>query len=572
MVLQKLISALHHYTPKNSALSRWRSFFKRPIFSGILLVLMSWGGFFLYFWPQMFHWTAKGLEAGWLFIWADWSAHLTYTNVFVHRPLELWLSGHPLYVGQKFSYPFATNLVSALLMRMGWDVVPAFIVPSIVMTLWLLVVLLLFYKQISRSVSRAYVGVTLFLAGGGLGFYTFFQDVAEFGWQNILYPARQATQFEAVGLRWYNVITGQLLPQRAFLFGLPWFLSVALWLENWRQRHFHGWKWWRVSLAGVFAGFLAFVHMHSYIVLVIACAVLALWYWRAWKFWLFFAAGAFFPSLLVYSLLYGGEVGVSFFRWYPGWLANSQAFGMNWGWFWILNWGVFLPLAAIGTFLRKHALSPWIVVGWVLFALANMVLFQPYDWDNSKILTYAYLLLVPAVLHALLAVWNLWQNQSLFFRRNGQFFALLLFVSLTLSGWIDIWRVSYVEKHSYQMISHEDIGLASAFRQISEPTDRSLTSDAHNLWLPMMTGRPVVMGYRGWLWSYGIRYDAVQRDVATMYSGGEAAEQLIDQYAVKFVVIDLGAERDWRPNEAYYAERYPLVLSGQYSRVYQVRD
>lgn len=536
-----------------------------PLATGIILVLTSWGGFFVYLWSQMFRWGEKGIEAGWLFIWADWAAHLTYTNVFVHRPLSEWLIGHPLYVGQKFSYPFGTNLISALLIRGGWDVVSAFVIPSMIFTLWFLVILLIFYKQISRSVSRAYVGVTLFLAGGGLGFYTFFQDVWNHGWSAILYPLRQATQFEEIGLRWYNVVTGQLLPQRAFLLGLPWLFSVAVWLERQRQKKFTGWQWWQVFLAGFLAALLSLIHMHSYIVLVIMCAVLALWHWQSWRFWVWFAVGAFFPSLAVYLVLYGGEVGTSFFRWYPGWLANPRAFDMNWLWFWTLNWGIFLPLAVWGTGIRQHWRQPWIVVGWTLFALANLILFQPYDWDNSKILTYAYLFLIPAVLAALHRLWHMRQ------RWLGAIVATTLFLFLTLAGWIDLWRVSAVEEHVHVLVSYQDMELADRFMAISQPTDLSLTSDVHNLWLPMLTGRPIMMGYRGWLWSYGIDYTAVQSDVATLFAGGPQAEKLIDHYGITFIVIDLGAERDWKPNEAYYSERYPRVLSGGYSRVYRVR-
>lgn len=514
----------------------------------------------------MFRWGEKGIEAGWLFVWADWAAHLTYTNVFVHRPVAQWLVGHPLFVDQKFSYPFGTNIVSALLVRLGWDIVPAFVVPSMIFTIWLLVILLVFYKQILASATRAYGGVTVFLAGGGLGFFTFFQDVWANGWSAVMYPLRQATQFESIGLRWYNIVTGQLLPQRAFLFGMPWILTAFVWLEQWRKKEFSGWSWWKVLLAGFLSALLALIHMHSYIVLVIVCAVLALWHWKSWRFWSWFAFGAFFPSLAIYLLLYGGEVGVSFFRWYPGWLANERAFNMNWLWFWVLNWGVFLPLALWGTWLRKNWSNPWIVSGWVLFLLANLILFQPYDWDNSKILTYAYLLLVPAVVSALQKIWNL--KPKLF----GFVGAVFLFLVLTLAGWIDLWRVSAVEEHVYLIASRQDVALAERFREISNPTDLSLTSDVHNLWLPMLTGRPIVMGYRGWLWSYGIEYSPVQRDVATLFAGGEKAEKLIDHYNIKFVVIDLGAERDWHPNESYYADRYPLVLSGGYSRVYRVRE
>ena len=118
---------------------------------GLGAVLMTWGVYFLYLWPKMLFWSAKGIMAGWIGLWGDWAAHLSYASVFAYRPITNWFTAHPLYWDHKFTYPFAADAISGLLMRLGVDVVPAFVVPSIITTLFLLIALYAFYYFILKS-------------------------------------------------------------------------------------------------------------------------------------------------------------------------------------------------------------------------------------------------------------------------------------------------------------------------------------------------------------------------------------------------------------------------------------
>lgn len=92
---------------------------------GFGFILITWGVYFCYLWPKMLSWTEKGLRAGVVRVWADWAVHFSYAGVFAYRSFSDWFIGHPLYWDRKFTYPFAVDAVSGLLMRFCIDPVPA---------------------------------------------------------------------------------------------------------------------------------------------------------------------------------------------------------------------------------------------------------------------------------------------------------------------------------------------------------------------------------------------------------------------------------------------------------------
>ena len=115
--------------------------------------------------------------------------------------------------------------------------------------------------------------------------------------------------------------------------------------------------------------------------------------------------------------------------------------------------------------------------------------------------------------------------------------------------------------------------IATAFRGISDPDDLVLCSDHHHHWVPSLSGRPVLLGYRGWLMSYGFDYRGVERDVRTMLAGKPGAAELLERYEVEFVVIGETEHRDYGADEQYFLDRHDLVLEEAGYKVFQrVRD
>lgn len=533
---------------------------------GLAAALASWGLYFLVIWPRMFFERADGLYAGWRTVWADWVAHLAYASVFAERPFGSWLSSHPLFATQRFDYPFLADALSGLLMRAGVDRVGAFVWPSLLASLALVALLYAFYARLLPTPGRALLALTLFFTNGGLGFLLFASDLSrDPSWALLAVPPREYTWLEPQRIEWINVITSELLPQRGLLLGLPIGLTVLLVLLRQQAAGFaHATPAKLVGL-GLLASVLVVTHAHSFLALAWLCAWLFLFDLRHLRHWLTFAAASAVPGLALVALSYHDVGSRGFLAWYPGWLANP-AYGPQPISFWLflwLNWGVFLPLAAVSMLRLGGLRQPLWLAGATLFLAAMLFRFQPHPWDNTKLLTWAHLLLCMPVAQYLARLWA--RPGAL-----GRQLAVALFCFATASGFLDVWRLLGGDAVSARMWSREELELAEAFRRASPPDALVLGSDDHHHWVPALAGRRVLLGYRGWLASYGIDYAQVERDVERMLQSGDPA--LLARYGVDFVVIGRSEREIFGAREESFEGRYVVVAQAAGTRVFDVRS
>jgi hypothetical protein len=212
---------------------------------------------------------------------------------------------------------------------------------------------------------------------------------------------------------------------------------------------------------------------------------------------------------------------------------------------------------------RRHR-DPLVMGGVLLFVACFLFRFQPHAWDNTKLLTWAHLLLCIPVAHYLR---HLWSKR----RPVSRCLAALLLVFTTASGFLEVWRLTRTPEIAVRMWSAEELALAEAFRSLSDPLSTVLCSDHHHHWVSSLAGRPVLLGYRGWLASYGIDYSAVERDVRTMLQGGPGAEELMERYGVEFAAIGRSEIQDYGAAEGYFREHHELILEEAGYAVFWVR-
>jgi hypothetical protein len=280
--------------------------------------------------------------------------------------------------------------------------------------------------------------------------------------------------------------------------------------------------------------------------------------------WLIFAVSAGLPSAALFALLYAGSGAGGFVEWYPGWLTNSPEHRdiPLWLFLW-LNWGVFLPIAAVSMIRFRYYRDPLVFGGVVLFVLCFLLRFQPNVWDNTKLLTWSHLLLCVPVARYLA---HLWSKPALISRCV----AVVLLVFTVASGSLDLLRMTRTKAVAHRMWSSDEMQLADDFRAISDPTSLVLCSDDHHHWVPSLSGRQVLLGYRGWLASYGVDFGPIARDIRAMLDGGEDAEALIARYGIDFVVIGRTERRDFDANESYFEQHHELILDRAANKVFSV--
>jgi hypothetical protein len=535
---------------------------RKRFLQGLAAVFATWGIYQVLLWPRMLFRTPQGVFAGCPSVWADWGAHFAYGSVFAYRPVQDWFIGHPLFHDRPFSYPFLADAIAGCLMRLGVDIVGAYVWPSLLTGLALLALLYSFYYLLSGGARVAATAVTLFLASGGLGFYFFVRDALRGDlWSVLTFPPREYTATASVGSRW-NTWTLLLLPQRALLLAMPIFLLLFLILWLWHRRSFRGVSGLKlVALGGCF-GLSLIVHVHAAIFAALVLLSFAATDGQRLRQYLTIAAGSMIPAGVTYLSFYRG-VGRGFLRWSPGWMTGPGQPGFSS--YFMMSWGWFLPLAVYAVARYRLWKNPFMVAAGAAFVLVNLVAFQPYKWDNSKVMVWTYLVLCWPAARLLV---ELWDSRAAILNA----LAAACFVLLVFSGLIDALRLLRTDRLAVQLWGFTELQAAQDFRAFSNPTDRVLTSDAPTHWVSTLTGRPILLGYRGWMWTYGIDYRQTEADVMSMLRGDARAETLLRQYQVAYAVIGPTEIEGFAAREAFFVERFPLVMRrGPYS-VYRTKQ
>ncbi|MCB9800576.1 MAG: hypothetical protein H6773_00100 [Pseudomonadales bacterium] len=531
---------------------------------------LGWFSYFFYFWANAIIINNEGgISAQMVNLWGDWAAHFTMGSAMAERGLLLTTS--PFLLNASFSYPFVADMISAVLIRMHLDFFMAFVLPSFVFSCLFVIALFVFYKQLLKSVVLALLASTIFLFNGGTGFVYYFKDVAESPnkIETALNPPRDYTNMEELHYRWISVITSMVMPQRAFTLGFPVTLLLLTIIlkyseEEEKSATEHPLKiflkkliskpanqlnrrtWFFASAA--IAGILPIIHTHSFLVLFI---VLAFWSLRDvvlangrsarvralldWTIFAFITACVALPLLSIFIL---NNVHSSFIKWYPGWYVGNDYPTETLLSFWFKNWSV-VPLLTLGGLItaslspkkniqklyQLFTHAPFII----LFILTNLVLFQPFVWDNTKILVWAsvgFAALTAVFLH------TLWQKHTLI-----KPLVIALTIIICLSGFLDVFRAIKFDLHSYQMYSAEELTLAAWTKENTPADSIWLTGTYHNQWMFNLTGRQALATYTGWLWTHGYDYNQEERAVRNIYYNPVLNRATLDFYHIDYIVV-----------------------------------
>jgi len=119
-------------------------------------------------------------------------------------------------------------------------------------------------------------------------------------------------------------------------------------------------------------------------------------------------------------------------------------------------------------------------------------------------------------------------------RRQGVLSAML-FVFLTLSGGLDLWRAA-ADKIVLAVIPPEADAFARDIREKTPPRAMILHAPAYNSEV-YLTGRRTLYGYPGHIWSQGLDAGTREEDIKKMYTGHPDADALLKKYGVDFAVV-----------------------------------
>jgi len=417
-------------------------------------------------------------------LYGDTAFHSAQITSFAVQGVPI---SNPLYAGVPFRYPFLINFYAACLIKLGMSLRLALVLPQIMNFAAFLTLFQLVAKKFTNPIGTLFGFLMMLLGWGGLGFVNYIHDSLTSGTWKV------STEYTNDGrlLRMHNFI-GLALPQRGLLSGLILGLLLTvcfLYHEGVLQRKHGLWL-------GLFLGILPLWHVHSFLFMGLSLFV---WFsFRYLKNWrenidgiLTFSSVAIALSLPI-MLWYGQQLSPRL-RLEMGWTQPDQNILL----FWLRNTGFMIPLALLSLIhvmkSNRYVFLPALIV----FFLANIVVFQPWDWDNIKLLVWVFLFVsIPACSYL---AW--------LFSRGAGFKVLTIFLlfTLTASGSLSLLRLLSKE-YVFTIYDRYDLELANWAMKSTDPASVFLVSDVPAHPISGLTGRSVYLGYPGYVWVHGIDY------------------------------------------------------------------
>jgi hypothetical protein len=517
----------------------------------------------------------------------------------------------PTWAGARFTYPFMVDFVAACFVRAGASLRRAMLLENFVLALSLVGLLYRFTLKLTREWIAGLIAPALVLFSGGLGWWYFFKDSkwSEQGVFGVLFNLQQQftitmNSVPDTGFRWGNSLTTLLVPQRGILFGLLLALIVfTIWWQAThedmdaltrgrgdaakgdedKKRRKQGGKGMRkgienprvnastrqripamqrMAAAGAIAGVLPLVHAHSFVVVMLVGAGVALLTgikeWRAWA--AFFIVAGLIAAPQMWWATHGSSVQAeSFFGWNFGWDKGNE----NFFWFWFKNTGLFIPLIFAAFLWRgdhsdgeKYLVSRRLFYFYLPFTLCfivpNLIKLAPWPWDNIKVIFYWFIASVPLV--ALLLARLLRGSFAL------RAVSVALFLTLMLAGVLDVWGVAS-RVSEFRIFDAGGVAFAEVVKEKTPPRATILHAPTFNTPI-FLTGRRSVMGYPGHIGSHGIDYKDRLREIMRIYAGAPDAESLLAKYGVEYVVIG--------PHERHEMEQQRMFVNDQFFMRYSL--
>jgi hypothetical protein len=470
----------------------------------------------------------------------DICLHLTQINYLGSNP-RYW-PDNPIFAFDKLRYPIGLNIFNAELAQVGIEPPQGIIIVALVGSLLTLRALFLFNGPF---------GVAAFLFNGGLAGFAFFQSFALKDYQQ--------------DLAWKSIPLAMFVTQRGLLYAVP---AALILLCHWRttlfKRHLdRGLPFWA---EWVIYSTMPLFHLHTFLFL----SFLLVWWflfgdpnWRShlMRLFLFSLIPAGFWVYCITGFSKTGAIG-----WKPGWMAAPNE---AWWWFWLENFGLFIPACiACAIYLlmpakplmrdAKQMLRLFFFPSAFAFLTCCFVKFAPWEWDNTKLFFWAYLVMLFCLWEGFLKKWPLLVRAP-------------VCLGLFFSGFISLTGGILSNPEGFE------IGRASEWRQVSDAT-RSFPPEAVFAIYPtynhplLVNGHRVVLGFPGHLWSHGLDYRPFEVKLENLMESDTGWQQTAKELGVDYLFWGPLEQANYPNSEREWEGACKVVAEGPWGRIFDLRN
>lgn len=517
--------------------------------------------------------------------YGDIPLHLTQISKFAFTK---WNLMDPIYAGARLQYPFILSLICGVILKATHSWSLSVLGPVYLLATANIVLLFIIYKKILKKSLWSFLAVLIFFFGGGMGAYRYIKDAItnhqsfhQFSAMLIEKSVSTISKWDAVypnqNLAYGSPISLVFLHQRTFFLGLFGFL-VFLWLLF---KLFDRAQIKYAILVGIILGLLPLWHTHAYVAaMIVAMIGLVVAFAENNKILtkligLAIGAGIILAIPQLWYLMSSKNAlgpDSSFLALRLGWMvaptigavtfggSNHTIFSLAYLKFLWVNFGLILPLfIAAATIVKKNM---WLKIsffsGLALFLAVMFIRFQPWDYDNNKILVYFQVLAAPVITYLLMKIYER-------FKLSGVIAIVAISILLLYSGLLDNLPRFMVFKESTPIIFDTNAQKMADYIKSNIPEqDQILTGNTHLNLVSSLAGREVLEGYPGWLWTRGIDYGPREDDIKSFYANPSPESPTVSKYSIKYILLDDQARYDFGAD--------PTIFDQTFSKVYEIGD
>ncbi len=283
-------------------------------------------------------------------------------------------------------------------------------------------------------------------------------------------------------------------------------------------------------------------------------------------------AAAFLPATGIIWLITDHFQAKSILAWAPGWLESDPSFSSSIPGFWLVNFGLMLPLVIglVGLLIwrmaqpneegkRSFALTPAVAfVGpaTALFLFAFFIKTAPWGWDNTKLFIWSYFIVLPFLWRDLLAAWPVVVRYALCF---------LLFAS----GFVCLIGGLNPGSPGFDIANRLDLAnIAAAVKKIPiKERFAAFPTFNHPL---LLDGRKLVLGYPGHLWTQGFDYAPIEQKLKTLMLGAPDWREQARALQARYLFWGEEEKRAYPSSSQPWRDKAAVVATGTWGTIYDL--
>jgi hypothetical protein len=498
----------------------------------------------------------------------DLSLHLTYIRHFASG-VPLW-PDNPIEPYSKLRYPAGVDLFNAVLTCLDISVIRGLVWTALLSSL------ATFYALYRWGGN---FGIAAFLFNGGLASYPFLKTFKFEDYQGVNTIA------------WKSIPLSMFVTQRGFLYAFP---AALLLLYQWRARFYPEYDepararlaegdeepegepvprraplplWLEVSLYAT----MPLYHSHTFIALSLVLAFLFLiGNGRIRKATALTVALAVLPATFCVWITTDYFHAGSFIKWQPHWVQRSGEFAMPFLQFWLINFGVWVPLVLF--FVGITAIAVWkqikdpefkipapvafLVPAIVIFLVGYLVKLAPWEWDNLKVIIWAYLIILPFLWTELIAHWPLPLR-------------IVLCIALFASGFITLFGGLAAGKSGFGIADRYEFDNVG---QVLKRLPANARFAGHPIWGSpiLLQGRKMVLGYPGHLWTQGFDFGKTNDKLTALMMGAPNYKELARELRARYLYWGRDEKTNYAASKRPWEREATVVGGGDWGTFYDL--